>query len=80
MDPLKEAAWKSDFKLKQKWYFWTLVPLATLYLLYLVKFSTQFYQESKQKTLPKINVTENRRDNNLNTMFIKLGNDFHYIT
>jgi hypothetical protein len=35
MDPLKEAAWKSDFKFKTKGVFLTLVPLATLDILHL---------------------------------------------
>ena len=55
MDPIKESAWKSDFKLKPKISFLTLVPLATLDLLYLVKYVwyTLVHNFTRNKTLPK---------------------------
>ena len=70
MDPLKEAAWKSDFKFKTKGVFLTLVPLATLDILYLVKFvwHTLVHNFTGNKTLPK---TLETKDEILNKRYRK---------
>ena len=63
MDPIKETAWKWDFKLKQKLSFFTFVPFSYIWpfiscQVCLTYTSTKFHQESKQKNLPKVLETQ----------------------